>query len=317
MRPDPQMSKIPVHTFKLPTWECFDVQFSIVRLDQTHPQISGNKWYKLQPLTQLIAHQINTPVLSFGGAYSNHLHALAYAGHHYGFSTQGVIRGERPQSLNPTLLDMQRWGMRLHFVSRTEYAQRNSPDYIAWLKQQLGPFLHLPEGGSSAEAVHYCGEIWKHIDRYHGAFDYVGCALGTGATAAGLIAYCPVKTAVLVVPAVKVSALEAEAMLVKHWHAAGLQTQDGYQVFDGELPYAKSSPALAALWQALTTCYGIDLDPVYTLRVYHRLSKLLLQGYFKQGSKVALLHTGGLQGVRGCKTKLREQSAVFNGPLPI
>ena len=314
---------IPIEKLELPLWQKFDVELYLIRLDQTHSYISGNKWFKLQPVLQQAQNNVNQPLLSFGGAYSNHLHALAYAGFKYGFSTHAIIRGEQPKVLNPTLQDMKNWGMQLHFVSRSEYANRYQPDYIEQLHQRFGDVQIIPEGGSSSESVSACGEIWNYLSKDQPLSDYLGCALGTGATVAGLIAKRPLETQVIVVPALKISALEATQMLRQHWQASNLERKEeieinkGFSVFDGELPYARITPMMAALWQRLTTCYGVDLDPVYTLRVYHRLSGLLLEGYFSAGSKVALLHTGGLQGIRGFQQQLQQRSAAYYGPLPI
>ena len=314
---------IPIESCDLPLWRTFGVELSLIRLDQTHPHISGNKWFKLQPALQHARNNPNQTLLSFGGAYSNHLHALAYAGYLYGFSTIAIIRGPQPDTLNPTLQDMKNWGMQLHFVSRAEYANRYQLDYLEQLRHHFGDIQIIPEGGSSVEAVSACGDIWKHLSKEYPLPDYLGCALGTGATVAGLIAKRPLQTQVVVVPALRISAIDATNMLHQHWQASNLAQADqviingAFNVCAGELPYARITPMMAALWHRLSTCYGIDLDPVYTLRVYHRLSRLLLQGYFPAGSTVALMHTGGLQGLRGCQQQLRQKSATYNGPLPI
>ncbi|KGK41265.1 hypothetical protein LH51_15820 [Nitrincola sp. A-D6] len=309
--------QVPLQTLDLPLCNTFGVQFSILHLDHTHPQISGNKWFKLQPALAEARCHPGRPILSFGGAFSNHIHALAYAGQQFGIATIGVIRGEATSASNPTLQDAQRWGMRLVFVSRQEYARRYDPAYISQLQQRLGDFQWVPEGGSSAAAVSACGDIWAALPVRTQPFDYLACAAGTGATAAGLIAARPASVKVLVMPALKISAVEAEAMLQAHWAAAGLAKPEGYQVLPGDLPYARLSPQLAALWWQLSACYGVDLDPVYTLRVFHQLMRMILQRQFAPGSHVALLHTGGMQGLRGCDTRLRRLAPAFYGPLPL
>lgn len=301
----------------LPLFHAFDIQLSILRLDAIHPQISGNKWFKLQPALAEARLNPGRPILSFGGAFSNHIHALAYAGQQSGIATIGVIRGEATAASNPTLQDAQRWGMRLVFVSRQDYARRYNPDYIDSLHQSLGDFQWVPEGGSSAAAVHACGAIWDELPAFDTPLDYLACAAGTGATAAGLIAARPSSVKMLVVPALKISAAEAESMLQAQWSAAGLKKPIGYQVLPGYLPYARLSPELAALWWQLSSCYGIDLDPVYTLRVFQQLTRMIFQRQFKPGSHVALLHTGGLQGLRGHADRLRRLAPAFYGPLPL
>ena len=311
------IDSIPEQIADLPLWERHQVALSIIRLDQTHPHISGNKWFKLQPALRDAQCTPGRPLLSFGGPYSNHLHALAYAGYQQGIPTLGVIRGEPVFPLNPTLQDAERWGMRLHFVTREAYSRRSDPEWIECLRAELGDFLMVPEGGSSPAAVQACADIWSYLSPQASLPDYLACALGTGATAAGLITACPATTQVLVVPALKVSAETAGQMLSSHWTTSAYPSVSRYQVFSGDLPYARISPMLAALWYQLSTCYGIDLDPVYTLRVYYRLSQLLLQGGFAPGSRVALLHTGGLQGLRGCRAQIEQRAPAFSGPLPL
>ncbi len=301
----------------LPLCHSFGIQLSILRLDETHPHISGNKWYKLQPALAEARRHPGRPILSFGGAFSNHIHALAYAGQESGIATIGVIRGEATSASNPTLQDAQRWGMRLVFVSRKDYARRYDPVFIDTLHQTLGDFQWVPEGGSSAAAIQSCGDIWSALSASDIPLDYLFCAAGTGATAAGLIAARPASVKVFVVPALKISVAEVESMLQAHWAAAGFLQPDGYQVLPGCLPYARLSPELAALWWQLSACYGVDLDPVYTLRVFHQLSRLILQRRFKPGTHVALLHTGGMQGLRGHADRLRRMAPAFYGPLPL
>lgn len=308
---------IPSQELNLPIWQQHDVQLIMYRLDLTHPHISGNKWFKLQPALYHARLNPLRPLLSFGGPFSNHLHALAYAGFIEGFKTLGIIRGEQHLPLNPTLHDMSKWGMRLHFVSRSEYAARYDPTYIDTLRQQFGDFQLIPEGGSNAEAVLACGDIWKGLSHQKHLPDFLACALGTGATVAGLIAGRPKSTHVLVMPALKISSTQAREMLDHHWRSIHYHPTQGFHIFDGDLPYARITPLMAALWQRLSKCYGVDLDPVYTLRVYHQLSRLLLQGYFPKGSQVALLHTGGLQGLRGCAQQIMQRATAFNGPLPV
>lgn len=312
-----QQMKIPIQKFDLPLWHHFDVEFSLIRLDLTHPHVSGNKWFKLQPALKQARLSSHTPLLSFGGAYSNHLHALAYAACQEGLTAIAIIRGEEPSVYNPTLQDLKRWGMQLHFVSRAEYAKRYDLEYQEYLKHKFGNFQLIPEGGSSAEAVHACARIWDVIQQDQTFPDFLGCAMGTGATVSGLISDKPESVKVIAVPAIKVDHTTALAMLNDHWLKSDLKPKDGFQVLAGDLPYARISPMLAALWQRLFACYGVELDPVYTLRVYHRLSRMLLQGAFPRGTKVALLHTGGIQGLRGSIDRLSRLANVYHGPLPI
>ncbi|EXJ13091.1 D-cysteine desulfhydrase [Nitrincola nitratireducens] len=290
--------------------KCLDV--SIIRLDLSHPQISGNKWFKLEPvLKRSLASCTRRPLLSFGGCYSNHLHALAYAGYHYGIPTIGVVRGERPCPLNATLQDAESWGMALHFVSRQEYRNKTHPDFTQALYEQFGDFELIPEGGSSPEAVLSCANIGSFLAVSD--FDYVLCPLGTGATAAGLLLGKPKNCHLIVVPALQISAQEARSMLSQHLAEMSQPMPEGLTVLDGTLPYGKINAELAALWYKTSRLW----DPLYTLRMYQAFCRLVMSDTFPQGSRIALFHTGGMQGVRGCKSKIERLAPEFQGPLPL
>ncbi len=173
----------PYQTFDLP----FPVQLTVKRLDLIHPQISGNKFFKLK-YNLLAAKQQNlNQVLTFGGAYSNHIAATAYAAHYFGFQSIGIIRGEElaKQAFNPTLQTAQDFGMQLHFVSRAEYRRRHEIEYLQQLKQRYPNTLIIPEGGTNQLAIQGTKEILSTDDREN--YDVIGCAVGTGGTIAGII----------------------------------------------------------------------------------------------------------------------------------
>lgn len=290
--------------------KCLDV--SIIRLDLCHPQISGNKWFKLEPvLKRSLDSGKRRPLLSFGGCYSNHLHALAYAGYHYGIPTIGVVRGEMPSPLNPTLQDAESWGMKLHFVSRLEYRNKTHPDFTQALYEQFGDFELIPEGGSSPEAVLSCANIWSFLAESD--FDYALCPLGTGATAAGLLLGKPKDCHLVVVPALQISAQEARSMLSQHLTEMNVSIPEGLTVLDGSSPYGKVNAELASLWYKTPNLW----DPLYTLKMYQAFCRLAMSDTFPHGSRVALFHTGGMQGVRGCKSRIERLAPEFQGPLPL
>ena len=155
------------------------------RDDLIHPQISGNKWRKLK-YNLLEAHQQgHHTLLTFGGAYSNHLYAVAAAGREFGFRTIGLVRGEETSPLNPTLTFAQTCGMHLQYVSRDQYRHKADASWLVSLRQQYGDFYLLPEGGSNAQAVRGVAELVAEIDL---SWSYLCCPCGTGGTLAGLVA---------------------------------------------------------------------------------------------------------------------------------
>ena len=175
----------PMQEIHDPLLDHHGVRLLIKRTDLVHPIISGNKWYKLKYNLLAARQQGFSTLLSFGGAYSNHIHALAGAGREYGFRTIGVIRGEPYEPLNPTLRFAVDHGMELHYLNRADYRLKLSPQIIEQLYQQFGEFYLVPEGGTNALAVQGCSEILADVAD---DFDVVACACGTGGTLAGVIA---------------------------------------------------------------------------------------------------------------------------------
>jgi 1-aminocyclopropane-1-carboxylate deaminase len=295
----------------------YDVEVSVLRLDQVHPLVSGNKWFKLKPaLTQALA--LQRPVLSFGGAWSNHIHALAYAGWQAGIKTVGIIRGEPEYAANAMLSDAQRWGMQLEFVDRSTYRLRDCRDFQRQLASIHGGALVVPEGGSSAAAVHSVAEIWQLPCLQNQPIDLLLTAVGSGGTLAGLVAGKPARTHVLGVPVLKWGdemPIKINALL----EAAGYAGATGWSLLGDAHRggYARLDAELAALIEALETRHRLPLDPVYTAKLVMAFNRLLLAGQVAAGSRVVLVHSGGLQGVRGQQQRLSSLAPAFNGPLTV
>jgi 1-aminocyclopropane-1-carboxylate deaminase/D-cysteine desulfhydrase-like pyridoxal-dependent ACC family enzyme len=165
-------------------FETRHVRLFIKRDDLIHPPISGNKWRKLKYNVLEAKDQQKKTLLTFGGAYSNHIFAVAAAGKIYGFDTIGIIRGEKAESLNKTLSFALDCGMLLHFISRNDYRKKDDPAFIDRLRRTFGDFYFLPEGGTNLLAVKGCAEIDSEFDI---EYDYLCCPCGTGGTLAGLI----------------------------------------------------------------------------------------------------------------------------------
>ena len=269
------------------------VELFLKRDDLLHPIISGNKWRKLKyNLDRALTMETDT-LVSMGGAYSNHLHALAYTGKALGLRTIGIIRGEQTEILNPTLIDMKNWGMTLRFVTRDDYRKFRSnilPEDFPGLESNV---YWLPEGGANALALKGVGEIIAEIDTH---YEYLCVACGTGATLAGLINQIPEKISVLGFPAIKNSEYlktEIESWLTcdnKNW-----QLINNYH-FGG---FAKVKPDLMLFIRDFQQQTGIKLEPIYTGKILFGIFDLIGKGFFKPGSRIIALHTGGLQGNRG------------------
>jgi 1-aminocyclopropane-1-carboxylate deaminase/D-cysteine desulfhydrase-like pyridoxal-dependent ACC family enzyme len=270
------------------------------RDDLIHPQISGNKWRKLK-YNLLEAHRRgHRTLLTFGGAYSNHLYAVAAAGRAFGFCTVGLVRGEETLPLNPTLAFAQECGMTLQYVSRTGYRNKTDAGWLESLRRQYGDFYLLPEGGSNALAVRGVAELVAEIDL---AWTYLCCPCGTGGTLAGLVAGAAGHGQVVGFSALKGGDFlrqKVGQLLREHEYLTGepVATHANWQVqtayhFGG---YARVQPALLAFIRRFEAENGIPLEQVYTGKMLWGIEALLGAGFFGRGTAVVALHTGGLQG---------------------
>lgn len=264
-------------------------RISIKRLDLIHPQISGNKFFKLKYNLLAARQQGFEKVLTFGGAYSNHIPATAFAAHQFGFQSLGMIRGEElaQRPLNPTLATAQQFGMQLEFISRNAYRQKDQPDFLQHLQQQYPDFYLIPEGGTNALAVQGCREILTAEDAQ---FDLICCAVGTGGTFAGLIEASQQHQQLLGFSALKGDFLTHEV--------AQLTTKRNWRILDDYCcgGYAKTTPELIQFIQTFEQRYNIPLEQVYTGKMLRGIFDLIDQDKIGPDQKILLIHTGGLQG---------------------
>ena len=264
-------------------------RISIKRLDLIHPQISGNKFFKLKYNLLAARQQGFEKVLTFGGAYSNHIAATAFAAHQFGFQSLGMIRGEElaQRPFNPTLATAQQFGMQLEFISRNAYRQKDQPDFLQHLQQQYPDFYLIPEGGTNALAVQGCREILTTEDAQ---FDLICCAVGTGGTLAGLIEASQQHQQLLGVSALKGDFLTHEV--------AQLTTKRNWRILDDYCcgGYAKTTPELIQFIQTFEQRYNIPLEQVYTGKMLRGIFDLIDQDKIGPDQKILLIHTGGLQG---------------------
>ena len=293
---------IPNQHIDLPLLREKGIQLYLKREDTIHPFISGNKYRKLKYNLLEAKKQGKDTLLTFGGAFSNHIAATAYAGHEQGLQTIGVIRGEElvdKWQSNPTLKLAHEHGMEFHFVSRSDYRLKNEPSFLHNLKERFGEVYLLPEGGTNALAVKGCSEILTEEDA---TFDYICSAAGTGGTAAGLIhASLPHQT-VLAFPALKGNFLLDEIRtFVQHerW-----QLVTDYH-FGG---YAKVDQQLIAFINLFKHETGIPLDPIYTGKMLFGIFDLVKRDVFAPGTQILAIHTGGLQGIEGVNRILKKKN---------
>lgn len=270
--------------------EYLGVPLTIKRLDQIHPQISGNKFFKLKYNFQEAQQQGFNSVLTFGGAYSNHIAATAFAAHHFGFNSVGVIRGEELQDrpLNHTLKTAQALGMQLHFISRTAYRNKDQPEFLSQLDEQFPSQYIIPEGGTNQLAIQGCKEILSAQDQHN--FDVICCAVGTGGTITGLIVASHPDQTVIGFSALKGDFLTEEVCQ---------KTQKSNWYITDEFccgGYAKTTTALLEFMTWFEQTYQIPLEQVYTAKMFYGVFQWIKQGTFKVNQRILLIHTGGLQG---------------------
>ncbi len=281
------------------TLPCLDtISLTVKREDLIHPFVSGNKFRKLKYNLIEAKNQNHSTLLTFGGAYSNHIAAVAYAGFAQGFKTIGIIRGEELADKiesNPTLRFAQEHGMQFKFVSREEYRLKHDSCFVEQLKQEFGTFYLIPEGGTNSLAIQGCEEILTNADKQ---FDYICCAVGTAGTISGLIKSALPHQKVLGFPALKGEFLVDEI--------STFTTKNNWQLihdyhFGG---YGKVNAELISFINTFFENTEVPLDPIYTGKMVYGIMDLIQKEYFPKHSKILFIHTGGLQGIKGINQKL-------------
>lgn len=316
---------IPLEIIEHPLFIEKGLTLQLLRTDKTDPVISGNKWFKLKYNLIEAKQQKHHTLLSFGGPYSNHLHALATAGQVYGFNTIGIIRGEEHQPLNPTLSDVTAQGMKLYYIDRKTYRNKHQPIVIAQLSALIAEddpfnqgtsarqFYLVPEGGTNELAVSGAAEIAAYIP----AGSHYACVpCGTGGTMAGIITGLSSsaqhktdlpRTKVLGFPAMK-----GGQFLYPLLQELLTQQKIMSTISPWELFYDWSFGGFGKINQQLTLFiddfekkYQVELDPVYTAKMMYAIVTMTEMDFFPRGSIITAIHTGGLQGKRGMNKKFQ------------
>jgi len=269
------------------------IELWMKRDDLLHPIISGNKWRKLKYILNHALSLGSDTLISMGGTYSNHLHALAYAGMILGLKTEGFIRGEQPEPLTQTLIDLQNWGMKLTFISRSDYRLlRHYKAYNELPTLKSGQYW-IPEGGAHKLALKGVEEIVSELEI---AYDFLCAPCGTGTSLAGIINAAPASVSIL-----GFAALKNAAFLRTDINALLLQPKNNWQLnldyhFGG---FAKTTTELMTFITDFEDKNNIPLEPIYTGKMMFALYDRITKHTFKPGKRIIALHTGGLQGKRG------------------
>jgi len=272
-----------------------DIHLFVKRLDKVHPFISGNKWFKLK-YNLIEAKKLGyRTLLTFGGAYSNHIAATAFAAKEKNLKSIGLIRGEEHFPLNSTLAFARKNGMELHYVSRSDYREKSTPHFLEKLKVQFGDFYLLPEGGTNELAVKGASEILNETDTQ----DYICCAVGTGGTIAGIINATNSMQQVIGFPAIK--GYDSLLEDVRCWTENNKFKFINSYSYSG---YAKASKELVDFINQFNSLHNIPLDAIYTGKMMLGIMDLIKQDYFPKGSAILAIHSGGLQGNKGMSERL-------------
>ena len=282
------------------TW---NLELVLKREDAIHDFVSGNKYRKLKYNILEAQKEDEKTLLTFGGAFSNHIAAVASLGQLYGFKTIGVIRGDELESQinnNATLWFAKQCGMEFRFVSRTDYKLKTTPAFLDDLKHVFGDFYLIPEGGTNALAIQGCEEILTKNDKEH--FDFVCTAVGTGGTISGIINSSGEHQQILGFPALKGDFLSKD--ISKFVTKSNWQLITDYH-FGG---YAKVNSELISFINRFKSDFNVPLDPVYTGKMMFGICHLIEKGFFPKHSKILAIHTGGLQGIEGMNALLKKKN---------
>ena len=281
------------------------ISLHLKREDLLHPEVSGNKFRKLKYNIAEALEQNQETLLTFGGAFSNHIAATAAAGKLSGLKTIGIIRGEelsenleKTLKQNPTLRFANSCGLKFKFVSRNDYREKESLEFQQKVKKEFGEFYLVPEGGTNQLAVKGCEEILTKNDK---EFNFIAASVGTGGTLSGLINVSTDNQKILGFPALKGNFLSEE--IKKYSFKKNWELILNYH-FGG---YAKVDSELINFINNFKKKYQIQLDPVYTGKLVFGIFDLIKVGYFPSGSKILAIHTGGLQGISGMNALLEKK----------
>jgi 1-aminocyclopropane-1-carboxylate deaminase len=293
IKTEPHLNNISLDLWDHPVFRQNDIQVEVLRLDKIHPDISGNKWFKLKYYLKRAVESNKQTVISFGGAYSNHLLALAAAARMNGLFSIAYVRGEEPVKLSHTMLAAKEYGMKFRFLSRMDYNQKKRSVTINATDDIEPDTLFIPEGGAGPDGIRGAEEILSDLSLTR--FSHICCAAGTGITLAGLINSTKphqIKIGVSVLKGTR----DFEPMnisWVKNRSALENVRMIHADHFGG---YAKNNQVLIDFMNRTYAESGIPTDFVYTGKLFYSISRMAAEKAFPPGSRLLIIHTGGLQG---------------------
>lgn len=294
------------------------VEVHIKRDDLIHPEVSGNKWRKLKYHYAAFRKSGKEVMLTFGGAFSNHIAATAALGKMYGFATKALVRGEEVSS-NPTLDFCRSCGMEIETISRKQYDAKDNPEFLQMLEDTLPNVYLVPEGGKGPLGMRGCMDIMNEVEK---KYDQVCVAGGTGTTMAGMMS-SGFETKYHLFPALKGGEFLRKAIqqhlvdfgrefstrgMGKISGRSGLLLQNDYH-FGG---YGKVQPELIHFMNSFFEKYQIPLDPIYTGKMMYGIFDLIEKGEIEEGTRLLAIHTGGLQGIKGMNERLQKRGLQIN-----
>ncbi len=295
----------PIQEVKMPLLDNKGIRLFIKREDLIHPEISGNKWRKLKYNLLEAKRQKQKTLLTFGGAYSNHIAATAAAGHYFGFDTVGIIRGEFTHPLNPTLSSATNYGMKLIYLDRNTYRNESHKELATKLCPQSHYFI--PEGGTNIFALKGCQEIIKESINQIQTPDYYVLACGTGGTLAGMIQALNGES-----KAIGFSPLKGDFLAKEVQQLLGSQRHNNWSIntefhFGG---YAKTTLPLIQFIHQFYDEHHILLEPIYTSKALFGLLQLVERKEIKENTTILFIHTGGMQGIAGFNKNIEPEQRI-------
>lgn len=281
---------ISVDEIELPILTEKNISLSVLRLDKIHPVIAGNKWFKLKYYLDRAKEENKHHILTFGGAFSNHVVATAAAGKLNHYKTTGIIRGERPKTLSHTLALAQEFGMELFFVSREDYRNRILPNE---LRSETGNFFFIDEGGYGIEGAQGASEILDHCEKEN--YSHIAAAAGTSTMLAGLISATSVQQKIIGISVLKNNNSVEDDLLNLLSHEN--KSKDFKIIYSYHFGgYAKHTSELINFMNEFYRTTSIPSDFVYTGKLFFGINDMIKNGAFAAGSKILMIHSGGLQG---------------------
>ena len=288
----PNPEKATIQTWDEPLFKKAGVSVDVLRLDKIHTIVSGNKWFKLKYYLEELLLESKKGIMTLGGPYSNHLLATAFVCKQSGLSSIGIVRGGEPQAYSNTLKDAQSYGMQLQFVSRRQYID---DEFIERVRHSYPDFLFVEEGGRGKPGVKGAEEILHLTAQDH--HTHVICAVGTGTMMAGIINSSDPAQLIVGIPVIKLGNYNANSIsefISNNGNSKNFLLKYDYH-FGG---YGKRSTELIRFMNYLYDGHRIPTDFVYTGKLFYATMNLIESGFFELGSKILLIHSGGLQGNR-------------------